>query len=284
MRAAPPRAGAAGCDAWRRSYDRSVTVFSADGRLMQVEYAMEAVRKVSGRRGRDPRRAPRLTRGATQGAAVVGVRGEDCVVLAVERRATAKLQDPRTVRKVIEVDDNITLAFAGLVADARVLIDRARVEAQSYRLTLDDTPSVEYMARFIATVQQRYTTRGGTRPFGICTLLAGFDTDGKPRLFQTDPSGTHSEWKAHATGQKNKSLREFLEKNWTAGLSQDDAKMLAVRTLLEVVQSGSKSMELVLITADGRKTVPDEEIDAAVSTVEAERAAARASASAASDE
>merc|ERR1712167_208105 len=160
------------------------------------------------------------------GTPAVGVRGKDVIVLGVEKKATAKLQDERTVRKICRLDDHIALAFAGLTADARVLINKARMEAQSYALSLEDRPSVEYITKHLASVQQRYTQSGGVRPFGISTLICGFDGDGTPRLFQTDPAGTYSEWKANATGRSSKTIREFLEKNYKEELDEQAAVSL----------------------------------------------------------
>jgi len=125
----------------------------------------------------------------------VGVRGSSIVVLGVEKKTALKLQDTRTVRKIALLDTHVCCAFAGLNADARILIDRARVEAQSHRLTVEDPVTVEYITKFIAGVQQRYTQSGGVRPFGISTLIMGFDpAEAAPRLYMTEPSGIYSAW------------------------------------------------------------------------------------------
>jgi len=237
-----------------RSYDRALTVFSPDGHLFQVEYALEAVRK---------------------GTCAVGVRGKDVVVLGVEKKSVLQLQDPRTVRKVVMLDDHVCLAFAGLTADGRVLIDKARVECQSHRLTVEDPVTVEYITRHIAGIQQRYTQSGGVRPFGISTLIVGFDPhDTKPRLYQTEPSGIYSAWKANAIGRSSKTVREFLEKNHKDDLSRDEAIKLTVKSLLEVVQTGAKNIEISVMESYGKVTNLElSEIEATVTDIEREKEA-----------
>lgn len=134
----------------------------------------------------------------------------------------------------MNLDNHIALACAGLKADARVLINRARIECQSHKLTVEDPVTVEYITRYIAGLQQKYTQSGGVRPFGLSTLIVGFDPyNDVPSLYQTDPSGTFSAWKANATGRNSNSMREFLEKNYKETSGQETIK-LAIRALLEV--------------------------------------------------
>lgn len=117
------------------------------------------------------------------------MKGDNIVVLAVEKKSVAKLQVDRTMRKICSIDSHVFIAFAGLTADARILIDRAKTECQSHRLTVEDKVGLEYITRYIAQLKQKYTQSNGKRPFGISALITGFDDDGVPRLFQTDPSG-----------------------------------------------------------------------------------------------
>ena len=206
------------------TYDKAITVFAPDGQLFQVQYAIEAVNR---------------------GSATIAVVGKDCIVMAVEKNNIAKLQDPRTIRKIQRVDEHLMITFAGLQADARVLIDKARFESQVFRLNYEDPPSIEYIARFMATTQQKFTQKGGVRPFGVSTFMSGFE-DGQPQLWLTEPSGALSQWKASAIGKKSKELKEFLEEKYTEGLDQEATIRIAIETLLEVVES-EKNMEVQIV-------------------------------------
>lgn len=205
-----------------------------------------------------------------KGTLAVGVCGSDCVVLGVEKKSTAKLQDPRTMRKIQTVDDKICVAFAGLTADARILINRARTEAQSHKLTLEDNVSVEYMSRYIGGVQQKYTQSGGVRPFGLSTLIAGLSPEGKPQLFHTDPSGTYSEWQANATGRNSKVVREWLERHYAIASGHDVVK-LALRALLELVEPASKNIEIAIVAEDSLSILSSDAIDSLITEVEGEK-------------
>lgn len=234
-------------------YDRAITVFSPDGHLLQVEYAQEAVSK---------------------GSTAVGVRGTNAVVLGVEKKSVAKLQEERTVRKICLLDDHVVMAFAGLTADARILINRAQIECQSHRLTVEDPVTLEYITRYIATLKQKYTQSNGRRPFGMSCLIAGFDYEGDPHLYQTEPSGIFYEWKANATGRSAKTVREFLEKYYTSEAVETEkgTVKLAIRALLEVVQSGRKNLEIaVMKRGEPMKMLDADKIDEYVAEIEKEK-------------
>ncbi|KAL6251793.1 Proteasome subunit alpha type-4 [Rhinocladiella similis] len=234
-------------------YDRALSVFSPDGHVFQVEYALEAVKR---------------------GTCAVGVKGKDIVVLGCEKRSAMKLQDTRiTPSKIGLIDTHVCLAFAGLNADARILIDKARLEAQSHRLTVEDPVTIEYITKYVAGVQQRYTQSGGVRPFGISTLIIGFDKGGKePKLYQTEPSGIYSAWKANAIGRSSKTVREFLERNHKDDMDREATISLTVKSLLEVVQTGAKNIEIAIM-APGKtiEMLPSEQIEQYVKTIEAEK-------------
>ncbi|KAF9583796.1 Proteasome subunit alpha type-4 [Lunasporangiospora selenospora] len=169
------------------------------------------------------------------------------------------------------LDDHVCLAFAGLSADARVLVNKARIECQSHRLTVEDAVSIEYITRYIAGVQQKYTQSGGVRPFGISTLIMGFDSDKVPKLYQTDPSGVYTAWKANSIGRSSKTVREFLEKNYKEDMTRDDTIRLAIKSLLEVVQTGAKNIEIAVMGQDSKiKRLELAEIETMVAEIEAE--------------
>ncbi|PVU97831.1 hypothetical protein BB561_000300 [Smittium simulii] len=235
------------------SYDRALTVFSPDGHLFQVDYAQEAVRK---------------------GTCAVGVKGIDSVVIGVEKKTVLKLQDPRTIRKIHMLDEHVFLASAGLNADARVLVDKARIQCQSHRLTVEDPVTVEYVSRYVAGIKQKYTQSGGRRPFGVSTLIVGLDPDQKVKLFQTDPSGNYYEWKANSIGRNSDVIREFLEKNYTDDMNETDTIKLAVKSLMEVVQTGAKNIEILCVSTRGAKRLSLDEVQEITDQITKEKTAA----------
>ncbi|KAL7675369.1 hypothetical protein ACOME3_001629 [Neoechinorhynchus agilis] len=233
------------------SYDTAITVFSPDGHLFQVEYAQEAVKK---------------------GSTAVGVRGSNVIALAVERKAVASLQEDWTIRKICSLDEHVALAFAGLTADARVLVDRARVECQSHRLSADDPVRVEYITKYIASIQQAYTQGRGRRPFGLSALITGFDFDGTPHLFQTDPSGTYNEWKAAVIGRSAKNVLEYLEKNYKDDGDDAFTVKLCVCALSEVAHCTSATVEIAILRkGQPLKIMDTDELDVLLKEIEKEK-------------
>ncbi|WXG46166.1 MAG: archaeal proteasome endopeptidase complex subunit alpha [Candidatus Atabeyarchaeum deiterrae] len=189
-------------------YDSAITVFSPDGRLFQVEYAMEAIRR---------------------GAIVVGVKVKNDVIMIAENRLE-QLMEPEDNTKILPIDTHIMASIAGLQSDARRLIDYARVQAQVNRLTYDEPISVENLTRRLCDLMQQYTQQAGVRPFGVALMLAGIDDLG-PELFTTFPSGSYWNWKASAIGRGTDATREYFEKNYNPDLSREDGIVLGLKAL-----------------------------------------------------
>ncbi|WP_336336993.1 archaeal proteasome endopeptidase complex subunit alpha [Haloarcula brevis] len=212
----------------QQAYDRGITIFSPDGRLYQVEYAREAVKR---------------------GTASVGVRTEDGVVIAADRHARSPLIERDSIEKIHEIDSHVGVASAGHVADARQLIDVARRQAQVNRLRYDEPASVESLTKEITDYIQQYTQTGGARPFGVALLVAGIE-DGQPRLFETDPSGTPYEWQAVAIGGSREDIQSFLEDEYAEEMDLEGGIELALRALASVNDDGLDATGVDIATID----------------------------------
>jgi len=232
-------------------YDTALTVFSPDGHLHQVEYATEAVKK---------------------GQAVIGLVADGCVVLASERKNVHKLQVKLSIEKIMKLDEHILCAFAGLTADARVLLSRVRIECQSHYLRLDEPSRPEEVARYISSIQQRYTMRGGRRPFGLTILVAGIQNN-KPVLFTCDPAGVYFQWNAVAAGKNSKELTKHIEENYKEGLDERAAVKLAMQVLDATVDNPAHSLVQVLYNDNTIKECTEEELTELVEELKAEKEA-----------
>jgi proteasome alpha subunit len=213
-------------------YDRAITVFSPDGRLYQVEYAIETVRR---------------------GTLAVGIKAADGVVLAVEEK-TRKLQSQTTAQKIFQVDEHIAVAAAGYIPDARVQVDQARRIAQSNRLVYDEPAEVETIARRIADICQQFTQYAGVRPFGVSLIIAGVDRNG-PAIYLTDPSGTYLGYEAVAIGAGSDQVMEFLEQNYQPNKKLAEACVLAIEVIYTVSEdkSGIKHIKIAVVDAATKK-------------------------------
>jgi proteasome alpha subunit len=223
-------------------YDRGITVFSPDGRLYQVEYAIETVRR---------------------GTLALGIKSTDGVILAVEEK-TRKLQISNVTQKIFQIDDHIGLAAAGYIPDARTQVDHARFFAQSNRLIYDEVVDVEGVAKNLADMAQQYTQYAGARPFGVALILAGVDKNGIG-LYLTDPSGTYIGYDAVAIGAGSEQVTEHLEKNYKEDVNLDKACILAIESIFMVSEekTGTKHIRLAVIDSKTRslRMMSSEEIE-----------------------
>jgi len=232
-----------------QAYDRAITVFSPDGRLFQVEYAREAVKR---------------------GSTALGMIFRDGVLLAIDKNVESRLLKGESIEKIFKVDEHIAVATSGLVADARRLIDHARVVAQQERYVYDEPIDVETLTRDICDLKQTYTQFGGARPFGAALLIMGIDKSGK-HLFETDPSGAFRELYASSIGSGKPQVDEILEKEYDENMSMDDAVSLALRVLTKVGDKkiSENTVDIFYIMDRDRKVIKmsRDEIKAAIEKV-----------------
>jgi proteasome alpha subunit len=216
------------------AYDRAITIFSPEGRLYQVEYALEAVRR---------------------GKTAVGIKAANGVVIGVHKEATSPLMDLEQIQKIYVIEKHIGCAIAGLHADARILVDFARVQSQINQITYGEPIDVEVLTKKVCDLKQQYTQVGGIRPFGVSLLVVGADRQG-PQVFTTDPSGSYWSWRATAIGFNSDAARDYLEKHYKPTVKLFPAAVkLCIETLRHVVEEklDEKAMELSYVDLEKRE-------------------------------
>ena len=211
-------------------YDRAITVFSPDGRLFQVEYARGAVKR---------------------GTTSIGIKCSEGIVLAVDKRTTSNLVEATSIEKIFKIDEHIGAATSGLVADARALVERARVEAQINKITYSEPIRVDSLSKKLCDMLQMYTQNGGVRPFGSALIIGGV-YDGSCKLFETDPSGALIEYKATAIGSGRSAAMDIFEDQYKDDMNLNDAIKLALTAINEATEheTTANNVEIAVIKCD----------------------------------
>lgn len=208
-----------------RRYDQSTTTFSPDGRLHQVEYAIEAINNAG---------------------TCVGLMSDQGVVLAAEKRVVSKLlAKSKESEKTYVIDDHAVCLVAGLTADANTLIQNARLNSQRYRYKYQEDEPIEMLVKDLCNYKQQYTQFGGLRPFGVAFVFAGWDKHHGFQLYQSDPSGNYSGWRATVIGQNSQAGKSILKTDYKENAAQADNLKLAVKILLKTMDATAPSPERI---------------------------------------
>ena len=225
----------------QQGYDRAITVFSPDGRLYQVEYAIETVRR---------------------GTIAVGIKSKGGIIIAVEEKPR-RLQISDSAQKIFQIDDHVGVAAAGYIPDARSQVDNARFFSQSNKMIYDEAVDVETIAKHLADQCQQFTQYAGVRPFGVALILGGVDSQGCS-LYLTDPSGTYISYDAVAIGSGSDQVTDFLEKTYKPDISLEDAGTLAAASIYIASEDkeGSKHIRMSQIKSDTKtfEIIPEDNI------------------------
>jgi len=217
----------------RESYDQSITIFSPDGRMYQVEYAREAVSK---------------------GSMSMGLIYKDGILMIIEKRIQYSLVVPESIEKIFKIEKNIICATSGLIADARVLVDYAREEMEDYRLRYDEKMPVVELVKRISNIKRIYTQYGGVRPFGVSLLIAGIDDTGM-NLFETDPSGAYKQYSAGSIGEGKDKMFEIFEEKYSNDLDFTEAVGLAFEAISTALNKNIKDINLEIVTITKKNNV-----------------------------
>lgn len=228
-------------------YDSAATMFSPDGRIYQVEYAREAVKR---------------------GTTAVGVVYDGGAVLLVDKRISSKLIEAAAIEKIFKIDRHIGVASSGLVGDARMLVARARAVAANNRVVYAENIEINVLVKDLSDIMQAYTQNGGVRPFGAAFLMGGVDPDGTVRLYETDPSGAVVQYKATAIGVGRAAALEFLENEYRTGLDEAAAIKLGLKALYRqgdqsavTTGSGEPAADIAVVTVkDGFRLLSQDEV------------------------
>jgi len=214
-------------------YDRAITMFSPDGRLLQVEYAKKTVK---------------------QGSTAMGIVCKDGVVLVADKRIVDPLIIPESVEKIFQIDDHIGATASGILSDARVLIERAQIKAQQHQVTFDTPVDVDEIVKDVCNLKQICTQSGGLRPFGVSLLITGVDQQG-PKLFETDPTGIFFQYRAAAIGEGETEVEEILKKEYRESLTVDEAIKLGIRALVKALDGnfGPERVDVAYIRTSDKK-------------------------------
>jgi proteasome alpha subunit len=194
----------------KMGYDRSITMFSPDGRLLQVEYAKKTVK---------------------QGSTAIGIVCKDGVVLVTDKRITSKLMVSETIEKTFRIDNHIAVTAAGIISDARVLVDRSQLKAQQHAVTYDTNIDVLTIVKDICDLKQVCTQSAGLRPFGVSMLVGGVDDDGEVRLFLTEPYGLYFQYKAAVIGEGETEIDSILQKKYKSNMNLNDGIKLGLEAM-----------------------------------------------------
>ncbi len=214
-----------------RGYDMTPTMYSPDGRIYQVEYAMETVKR---------------------GTLAIGVCSKEGVIMAVEEKARV-LQTTDITQKIFQVDFHIGVAAAGYIPDARIQVDSARFFSQGNRMTYDESVEIATVAKYLADQSHQFTQYSGVRPNGVSLIIAGVDQKGES-IFVTDPSGTYVQYAAIAIGAGSDDVNDFLEKHYKPDMSIDDAASLAIAAinLKDEQKDGIADIKMAKITTEAK--------------------------------